>query len=59
MNTKPRRLFVMRHAESLEDIDKTAYERIADEDMPLSTYGREQAAEFGSRFVSSFGSCQS
>jgi len=59
MYTKPRRLFVMRHAESLEDIDKTAYERIADEDMPLSAYGREQATDFGSRFVSSFGSCQS
>ena len=57
MNTKPRRLLVMRHAESLEDIDKTAYERIADEDMPLSEHGREQAEIFGSRFVSSFGPC--
>lgn len=58
MDTRPKRLFVMRHAESLEDIDKTAYERIADEDMPLSANGRKQAAEFGPRFISSFGSCK-
>src|SRR3989344_4227042 len=42
MNTEIKKLFVMRHAESLEDIDKNAYERIADEDMPLSEHGREQ-----------------
>jgi len=45
----------MRHAESLEDIDNTAYERIADEDMPLSEYGKEQAAIFGLRFVQELG----
>jgi len=48
----------MRHAESLEDIDNNAYERIADEDMPLSERGRKQATEFGSDFVSNFGTCQ-
>lgn len=48
----------MRHAESLEDIDNTAYERIADEDMPLSEQGRKQAAKFGSDFVSNFGACR-
>lgn len=58
MNDKPKRLFVMRHAESLEDIDNTAYERIADEDMPLSEQGRRLAAEFGSDFVSNFGTCR-
>jgi len=47
----------MRHAESLEDIDNTAYERIADEDMPLSECGRKQATVFGSRFVANFSSC--
>lgn len=47
----------MRHAESLEDIDNTAYERIADEDMPLSERGRKQATEFGLDFVSNFGTC--
>jgi len=45
----------MRHAESLEDIDKNAYERIADEDMPLSEHGREQAMAFGSKFVYELG----
>lgn len=59
MNNVLTRLFVMRHAESLEDIDKTAYERIADEDMPLSEKGRRQAAEFGSKFISNFGTCNS
>jgi len=46
----------MRHAESLEDVDKTAYERIADEDMPLSSHGREQAAAFASAFLNELGS---
>lgn len=45
----------MRHAESLEDIDKNAYERIADEDMPLSESGRKQAEAFGSKFVHELG----
>ena len=45
----------MRHAESLEDIDKNAYERIADEDMPLSKHGREQAKAFGLKFVHELG----
>jgi len=45
----------MRHAESLEDIDNTAYERIADEDMPLSNYGIEQAKIFGSKFIHELG----
>lgn len=44
------RLFIMRHAESLEDIDKTAYERIADENMPLSDVGKSEARDFGESF---------
>lgn len=48
-------LLVMRHAESLEDIDKTAYERIADEDMPLSERGKEQAARFGDSLAEMLG----
>jgi len=55
MNTEIKKLFVMRHAESLEDIDKNAYERIADEDMPLSKHGREQAKAFSSKFVHELG----
>jgi len=45
----------MRHAESLEDIDKTAYERIADEDMPLTDFGKEQAVRFGQQFANEIG----
>lgn len=51
MNIEIKKLFIMRHAESLEDIDKTAYERIADKDMPLSEYGKEQAMTFGLKFI--------
>ncbi len=45
----------MRHAESLEDIDNTAYEKIADEDMPLSEKGRWQASITGKNLVKEFG----
>jgi|GEM_PF-844295 len=55
MDVGSRRLFVMRHCESLEDTDKTAYERIADEDMPLTERGKEQAASFGARFAQDLG----
>lgn len=55
MNTQPKKLFVMRHCESLEDIDKAAYERIADEDMPLTECGKEQAASFGAEFAQNLG----
>lgn len=41
----------MRHAESLEDVDQMAYERIADDDMPLTNFGKEQAVCFGQQFV--------
>ncbi|PIQ66650.1 MAG: hypothetical protein COV96_00320 [Candidatus Zambryskibacteria bacterium CG11_big_fil_rev_8_21_14_0_20_42_18] len=50
-----KKLFIMRHAESLEDIDKTAYERIADEDMPLTDFGKEQAVRFGQQFANEIG----
>jgi broad specificity phosphatase PhoE len=50
-----RKLFIMRHAESLEDIDQTSYERIADEDMPLTDFGKEQAARFGQQFANEIG----
>ncbi len=55
MDAGVKKLFVMRHAESLEDIDKSAYERIADADMPLSEYGREQAKTFSLGFVHELG----
>ena len=40
-------IYVLRHGESLEDVDKTAHERMADEDMPLSQKGIYQALNFG------------
>lgn len=54
MTTELKTLFVMRHCESLEDVDKAAYERIADEDMPLTESGKEQAAGFGVRLAQDF-----
>jgi len=47
-------LVILRHAESLEDIDNTAYEKIADEDMPLSEKGRWQACMAGKAIVQEF-----
>lgn len=40
-------IYVLRHGESLEDVDKTAHERLADEDMPLSQKGISQAINLG------------
>ena len=40
-------VYVLRHGESLEDVDKTAHERLADEDMPLSQKGIHQALNLG------------
>jgi len=54
MNIAYKQISVMRHAESLEDIDKTAYERISDEDIPLSKLGRDQSMVFGEKFAKSF-----
>lgn len=45
----------MRHAESLEDVDRMAYERIADENMPLTNEGKEQAICFGRQFANEIG----
>lgn len=47
MNSEFREIEIMRHAESLEDVDKTAYERVSDEEMPLTEGGRAQAYKFG------------
>ncbi|KKU49959.1 MAG: hypothetical protein A3F53_00920 [Candidatus Zambryskibacteria bacterium RIFCSPHIGHO2_12_FULL_48_10] len=58
MNTQDKMFFVMRHAESLEDIDKSAYERIADEDMPLSDKGKDQALSMGQSLIEHLGMCK-
>jgi broad specificity phosphatase PhoE len=41
----PRKIIVMRHAESAEDIDKTVYAHTADLDIPLSPRGEKQAVD--------------
>lgn len=58
MDKKQKMFFVIRHAESLEDIDKTAYERIADEDMPLSDRGKEQAKSLGTDLIKNLDPCR-
>ena len=55
MYIETKKIFIMRHAESLEDIDNTIYERIADKDISLSEYGRKQATIFGTQFVRNIG----
>lgn len=58
MNRQDKKFFVMRHAESLEDVDKTAYERIADEDMPLSDLGRVQATSLVTSLIQDLETCK-
>lgn len=36
-------VYVMRHAQSLEDVDSKVRERMSEEDIPLSEEGRAQA----------------
>ncbi len=49
----------MRHAESLEDVDKQAYARVADEDMPLTEIGKRQARNIGVQLAKELCSCGS
>ncbi len=44
---KPQRILIARHGESEGNIDKTAYARIPDYALPLTTNGRQQAEELG------------
>jgi broad specificity phosphatase PhoE len=53
---KTAKIFVLRHGQSLEDVDKTAHERMADEDMPLSEKGVYQALEAGEYLAPRLGS---
>lgn len=41
------RIYLVRHGESLGNVDKTVHERMADHAIPLSDRGRAQAAETG------------
>lgn len=44
---RPKRIFLLRHAESLGNIDETAYSRIPDSLMPITEKGWEQAQDAG------------
>lgn len=46
MERKPR-IIICRHAESLEDVDNSAYDVLNDLEIPLTERGREQARNFG------------
>lgn len=41
----PKKIIVMRHAESQEDVDKTVYAHTADLDVPLSPRGEKQSID--------------
>jgi len=41
------RIFLIRHGESLGNVDKTAYARLQDHNVPLTQWGYEQATEAG------------
>ena len=47
----PRKIIVMRHAESQEDIDKTVYAHTADLDITLSKNGEAQATNVSAKFL--------
>ncbi len=44
---KPKVIVILRHAESLEDVDDNAYSLISDKDMPLTDKGVRQAEVIG------------
>jgi len=49
------RLIIIRHAESLEDIDNNAYEFLTDEEMPLSEAGKVQSTNLSTELRSIIG----
>jgi len=44
---RPRRIFLVRHGQSLGNVDSTAYGRIPDNKVPLTDEGHEQATSAG------------
>lgn len=44
-----RRIIVLRHTESIEDIDKSVYLRVPDFEIPLTELGFKQAVELGQK----------
>lgn len=53
----PRKIVVMRHAESQEDIDKTVYAHTADLDIALSKTGEMQAANVSQKLLGLLSGC--
>jgi len=51
----PRKIIVMRHAESVEDVDKTVYAHTADLDLALSLNGRKQAENVSEKLIGLLG----
>jgi 2,3-bisphosphoglycerate-dependent phosphoglycerate mutase len=48
------RLFLVRHGESLGNVDKTAHARMADHAIPLSAQGKDQARRAGEQLAGHF-----
>ena len=48
----PRRIILMRHGESVGNIDETAYSTIPDWKIPLTKLGKEQATQAGKKLNS-------
>jgi broad specificity phosphatase PhoE len=47
LSYRPKRIVLVRHGESVANLDKTVYERTPDHDVPLTPRGHEQAANAG------------
>ncbi|WP_030204473.1 histidine phosphatase family protein [Streptomyces sp. NRRL S-87] len=52
---RPRRIVLLRHGESVGNIDDTVYEREPDHALALTALGRAQAVEAGARLRETFG----
>lgn len=48
---RPRRLILIRHGESLANVDDTVYARVADNRIPLTDKGKQQASEAGRKLA--------
>ena len=44
---RPKRILIMRHAQSIEDINKDIYKEMEDANVSLSEFGKSQSLELG------------
>jgi broad specificity phosphatase PhoE len=49
---KPQRIFLLRHGQSIGNIDRSIYERVPDYAVPLTPEGKEQARQAGIKLKS-------